>query len=51
MKCFQMGYVCDEGDRKIQDATLGEINGYMASIADEVVEVVYGIPVLLKGRK
>ncbi len=27
---------------------LGEINGHMASLADEVVEVVYGIPVTVK---
>lgn len=30
---------------------LGEINCYMASRADEVTEVVYGIPLQIKGKK
>ena len=40
-----------DGETEKYMALLGEVNCYMASIADEVVEVVYGIPVWLKGRK
>lgn len=30
--------------------TLGDINRYIAEFADNVVECVYGIPILLKGE-
>ena len=43
--------ICYDKETEKYRTLLGEINCYMASIADEVVEVVYGIPVLLKGRK
>lgn len=44
---FSDGLIYDPGTAEYQ-RVLGEINCYMASRADEVVEVVYGIPCLLK---
>lgn len=40
-----------EGETKIYQKYLGEINQGIASMADEVVEVVYGIPIFHKGVK
>ena len=42
---FSDGLTYDRETEKYQQI-LGEINRYMASGADEVVEVVYGIPVM-----
>ena len=47
--------VCSDGilydpDTLAYQEVLGEINRFLAGIADEVVEVVYGIPVTLKGK-
>lgn len=46
---FSDGIEYDE-ETRVYMKILGEINGYMAEIADEVVEVVYGIPVYHKIR-
>lgn len=40
-----------EGETRTYQKYLGEINQGIASMADEVVEVVYGIPIFLKGGK
>lgn len=45
---FEDGVIYDEGTTRYLQA-LGRINEKMAEMADEVVEVVVGIPVLLKG--
>lgn len=39
------------GDTDTYRRYLGEINQQLARMADEVVEVVYGIPVYIKGKK
>lgn len=46
---FSDGIEYDE-ETRVYMKILGEINCYMAEIADEVVEVVYGIPVYHKTR-
>ena len=45
---FSDGIFYDETTRQYQ-RVLGEINVFLAEQADEVVEVVYGVPVFLKG--
>ncbi len=45
---FSDGIHYDETTRQFQ-SVLGEINAFLAKQADEVVEVVYGVPVFLKG--
>ena len=40
-----------EGETKQYQALLGKVNQKMAQMADEVIEVVYGIPVFHKGRE
>ena len=40
-----------EGDTRTYQSYLGRINQEMAKMADEVYEVVYGIPVKLKGEE
>ena len=40
---------CYEGDTELYQEYLGKINQLLALMADEVVEVVYGIPILQKG--
>ena len=40
-----------EGDTKRYEQYLGELNQELAAEADEVVEVVYGIPVFHKKAK
>ena len=39
------------GDTRKYQRYLGEINAFLADIADEVFEVVYGIPVPIKNKK
>ena len=47
---FSDGIEYDQETRKYQKI-LGEINCYMAELADEVVEVIYGIPCVWKSNK
>ena len=45
---FSDGIIYDEETRRFQ-SNLGKINAYLAKHADEVVEIVCGLPVFVKG--
>lgn len=42
---------CYEGETRLYQKYLGELNQKIAAMADQVVEVVYGIPIYHKGNK